>query len=92
MGTGISESFSYLRVSQSCGFMGKKKLLTCIIYKDKTLSVPLLRLHIYHGETHDHMTRHSTDPKTPTAHSRYISIHDYSPWFIIIRLLYSRET
>ena len=36
----------------------------------KTLPVPLLRLYIYHGDTHDHMTRHSTDPKAPTAYSR----------------------
>ena len=35
----------------------------------KTLPVPLLRLYIYHGDTHDHMTRHSTDPIAPTAYS-----------------------
>ena len=38
-------------------------------FVNQRLPDPLLDLYIYHGDSHDHETRHSTDPKPPATNS-----------------------
>ena len=38
-------------------------------FVNKTIPAPLLNIYEYHGDIHNHATRHSTDPKPPKVNS-----------------------
>ena len=54
------------------------------------LPSPLLGIYQYHRDIHDHGTRHSTDPRTPSANSDilrksfYIKVQDCGPHWTVV--------
>ena len=53
-------------------FLDIYELYTCLFmynFVNEGLPRPLLGIYQYHRDIHDHNTRHSTDPRTPSANS-----------------------